>query len=145
MLASARPPWSRLFLIVHEQTWICRSLTDSASSGMRWVPYQPLLEALTRWGKERKGATLVAALEQHAPSWLTQMPSLLSPERARQLARRTAGSTRDRMLRELTNALEAAASAKPLILVLEDLHWSDVSTVDWLAAFARRRDPSAAL
>ena len=49
------------------------------------------------------------------------------------------------MLRELTEALEVAATAKPLILLLEDLHWADVSNVDWLATFARRREPAAVL
>lgn len=107
--------------------------------------YQPLLEALTRWGRQSDGKPLLAALERHAPTWLAQLPSLLSPERLRQFERRTAGSTRDRMLRELTEALEATATAKPLILLLEDLHWADVSTLDWLATFARRREPAAVL
>ena len=107
--------------------------------------YQPLLEALTRWGRQSDGKPLLAVLERHAPTWLAQLPSLLSPERLRQFERRTAGSTRDRMLRELTEALEAAAMAKPLILLLEDLHWADVSTLDWLATFARRREPAAVL
>lgn len=107
--------------------------------------YQPLLEALTRWGRQSDGKALLAVLERHAPTWLAQLPSLLSPERLRQFERRTAGSTRDRMLRELTEALEVAAMAKPLVLLLEDLHWADVSTVDWLATFARRREPAAVM
>jgi DNA-binding winged helix-turn-helix (wHTH) protein len=107
--------------------------------------YQPLLEALTRWGRQSDGKPLLAVLERHAPTWLAQLPSLLPPERLRQFERRTAGSTRDRMLRELTEALEAAATTKPLILFLEDLHWADVSTLDWLATFARRREPTTVL
>ncbi|ETW95600.1 MAG: hypothetical protein ETSY2_47905, partial [Candidatus Entotheonella gemina] len=39
----------------------------------------------------------------------------------------------------LTEALEVLTVDKPLVLVLEDLHWSDVSTLDWLAYVARRR------
>lgn len=100
--------------------------------------YQPLLDALVRWGRQPEGKALVAVLDRHAPTWLAQMPSLVPPDRLRQLARLTAGSTRQRMLRELTEALETVAASKPLILVLEDMHWSDPSTVDWLAAFARR-------
>jgi predicted ATPase len=42
------------------------------------------------------------------------------------------------MLRELTEALEALAVDAPVILRLEDLHWSDVSTLDWLAFLGRR-------
>src|SRR5262249_51761533 len=35
--------------------------------------------------------------------------------------------------------VESLTAERPLVLVLEDLHWSDVSTVDWLAYLARRR------
>jgi AAA ATPase-like protein len=67
-----------------------------------------------------------------------QMPALVGPARLRELRRRTAGVTRDRMLRELTDALEAASEHAPIVLWLEDLHWADASTIDWLASFARR-------
>jgi predicted ATPase len=43
------------------------------------------------------------------------------------------------MLRELAEAVEVLTAEQPLLLVLEDLHWSDVSTLDWLAYVARRR------
>ena len=51
--------------------------------------YQPLLEALTRWGRQSDGKPLLAVLERHAPTWLAQLPSLLSPERLRQFERRS--------------------------------------------------------
>lgn len=44
------------------------------------------------------------------------------------------------MLRELAEAIETFTAERRLVLVLEDLHWSDVSTLDWLAYIARRRD-----
>jgi hypothetical protein len=44
------------------------------------------------------------------------------------------------MLCELAEAVEGVTAWSPLLLVLEDLHWSDVSTVDWLAYQARRRE-----
>jgi predicted ATPase len=37
------------------------------------------------------------------------------------------------MLRELAQAVEVLTQERPGILVLEDLHWGDVSTLDWLA------------
>jgi predicted ATPase len=43
------------------------------------------------------------------------------------------------MLREIEDALETIASVNPLVLVFEDLHWVDPSTVDLLSALARRR------
>jgi DNA-binding winged helix-turn-helix (wHTH) protein/tetratricopeptide (TPR) repeat protein len=105
-------------------------------------PYLPLLDALVRAGRGPTGTRLVRALDQHAPTWLAQMPALVAPRQLRELRRRTAGVTRDRMLRELTDALEAASGQAPIVLWLEDLHWADVSTLDWLAAFARRPEPA---
>jgi len=103
--------------------------------------YLPLLEALTRLGAG-PGGGLAAVLRRHAPSWLAQMPSLVEPAELRALLRTTAGVTRERMLRELAEAIEALAADTTIVLWLEDLHWSDVSTLDWLAYVARR--PGAA-
>src|SRR5262249_9134906 len=50
--------------------------------------------------------------------------------------------TQPRMLRELTEALDLLTIERPLVLVLEDLHWSDASTLAWLAYVARRPDPA---
>ena len=52
------------------------------------------------------------------------------------------GATRERMLRELAEAIEAITIVAPLMLVLEDLHWSDYSTLDVMTYLARRRDPA---
>ena len=52
---------------------------------------------------------------------------------------------RGRMLREAAEALEAAGSDRPLVLVLEDLHWADPSTVDLLEWLARRDTPARLL
>jgi tetratricopeptide (TPR) repeat protein len=49
------------------------------------------------------------------------------------------------MLREMAEALETLAAARPLVLLLEDLHWSDPSTLDLVAAVARRREPARLL
>ena len=49
------------------------------------------------------------------------------------------------MLRELAEALEALTTERPLVLVLEDLHWSDAATMDLVGALARRRAPARLL
>lgn len=46
------------------------------------------------------------------------------------------------MLREICEFLEALSLQRPLVLVFEDLHWSDYQTVDMLAALARHRSHS---
>jgi predicted ATPase len=45
----------------------------------------------------------------------------------------------------LADAIEAITAEDPLIFVLEDLHWSDPSTLDLVAYLARRRDPARLL
>jgi DNA-binding winged helix-turn-helix (wHTH) protein/tetratricopeptide (TPR) repeat protein len=108
-------------------------------------PYHPILDALPRACRAPWGDHLLQVLDRCAPLWLTQMPTLVAPSRLRALQNRTAGATPERMQRELTDALEVAAAAAPLVLWLEDLHWADVSTIDWLAAFARRPEPARVL
>jgi hypothetical protein len=73
------------------------------------------------------------------------MPGLVRPADLEALQRRLAGTTRERMLRELAKALEVLTAQQPLVLVLEDLHWSDPSTLDLLAVLARRREPARLL
>ena len=99
-----------------------------------------MLEALGRLCRQQYGNDIIAVLRQHAPSWLVQLPSLLSTEQLEELQRRTAGVTRERMLREFAEALEVLTAERPLVLVLEDLHWSDVSTLDLLSMLARRQE-----
>ena len=108
-------------------------------------PYRPVLEALSRLGRGPRGPEVVAVLEAQAPTWLVQLPGLVGPAALEAVQRRLAGATRERMLRELAEALEGLTAQQPLVLVLEDLHWSDPSTLDLLAVVARRREPARLL
>ena len=124
-------------VIVPESVWVGRGqCLEQHGPG---EAYLPLLEALGQIGRAPDGARLVTVLHQQAPSWLAHLPGLVSPETSEALQQRASGSTRERMLRELAEALEVLTAQQPLILVLEDLHWSDGATLDWLAYVARRR------
>ena len=70
------------------------------------------------------------------------MPALISLEDRVKLRDEVIGSTQERMLREITNALEALSAETPLVIVLEDLQWSDPSTIDFLSGIARRTSPA---
>src|SRR5262245_25766042 len=107
--------------------------------------YLPLLEALGQMGRTPAGPQLVALLHQQAPSWLLQLPALLAPAEYEALQRYAGGSTRERMLRELAEAVEVLTATRPCVLVLEDLHWSDTATIAWLAYVGRRRGPARLL
>src|SRR5262249_18089681 len=107
--------------------------------------YLPVLEALGRVWRGAEGQRFLALLGQHAPSWLVQMPALLGAADREALQRRGLGATRDRMLRELAEAVDILTAERPLVLVLEDLHWSDTATLAWLACVARRQEPARLL
>ena len=107
--------------------------------------YLPLLEAFGQMGQAAHGTHVIEVLRQHAPSWLLQLPALWPTHELPMLQQRALGATRERMLRELAEAVEILAQERPLVLVLEDLHWSDASTLDWLAYVARRRAPARLL
>ena len=81
-------------------------------------------------------------MARQAPTWMLQMPWLMHGAEFEALQRRVLGATRERMLREMAAAIEVLTAQKPLILVLEDLHWSDSSTLDLIALLGRRQEPA---
>src|SRR5262245_34156507 len=107
--------------------------------------YLPVLEALGRLCRAPDGERVVAALRKYAPTWLVQMPFLVTPADRGHLTREILGTTRDRMLREITEALEVLTAETPLLLVLEDLHWSDHATGDLIGWLARGPGPGQLL
>ncbi len=109
-------------------------------------PYMPVLEALTRLCRESGGRRFIAALRRAAPAWIAQMPRLGGAERPDHISQELSHSTtQQRMLREMTEALEMIAAEQPLVLLFEDLHWSDPSTLELIALVARRTEPTRLL
>jgi len=107
--------------------------------------YLPVLDALSRLCRGTEGDRLLAVLRARAPSWLLQLPGLVDPAELELVQQRAFGASPERMLREMTEALEEFSAARPLALVFEDLHWSDPSTLDLIAAIGRRTEPARLL
>ena len=108
-------------------------------------PYMPVLQAFGRLCRSSEKEKMLALLHRHAPTWLVHMPALLSDAERETLQRQVGGATRDRMLREMAEAFEALTVGRPFILCLEDLHWSDYSTLELLAVVAARPEPARLL
>lgn len=105
-------------------------------------PYMPVLEALNMLCNSASGRALLPLMRQVAPTWLAQLPWHLATGDRLELQREVAGATQDRMLRELGELLDRFSADQPLVVVLEDLHWSDHPTVQLISYLARRRTPA---
>jgi ATP/maltotriose-dependent transcriptional regulator MalT len=87
-----------------------RALFGDASESREAVPFAPLLDATLR-SDPPIGERESARLLSEQPYW---------------------------MVHELQGALEAAALERPLVLVLDDLHWADSGTLGALTALPAR-------
>ena len=100
-------------------------------------PHLPILEALDEL--TGRDAQMMQILSARAPTWLRHVVPR-SPEhtRAYEGGEPDPARTSERLMRELTTFLEEASSQTPVTIVVEDLHWTDLSTVDVLVHLAAR-------
>jgi DNA-binding winged helix-turn-helix (wHTH) protein/tetratricopeptide (TPR) repeat protein len=99
-------------------------------------PYLPVLEALAELCRD--DPELPALMRSVAPTWMLQLPWLNSVEEREALRRELTGVGPERMLREMGQLLGRYTERRPLLLVTEDLHWSDRATVQLIDYLARR-------
>lgn len=105
----------------------------------------PMLEALEQLAAAVGTGAMREHLLRYAPAWLAQLPWLVHDVPADALTRALDGRSPARMLREFAQALEVLSRQRPVVLWLEDLHWSDRSSLDVLAFLAGRREPARLL
>jgi predicted ATPase/DNA-binding winged helix-turn-helix (wHTH) protein len=101
--------------------------------------YLPMLEAVSEICRQAGNKEGLALLGRCAPSWLAQIPWLCDMTGREMPKPENFAFTRERMLREMAEWLEALSAKTPLLVVLEDLHWGDYSTLDLVSMLARRR------
>ena len=126
-----------------DQIWIARGLCVE-QHGPR-EPYMPVLDALERLARRPDAGRLAGLLRHVAPTWLAQMPWLIGDDQAQALRQLLQAVRPERMLREFAALIEALTTDVTLVLVLEDLHWSDASTVDLLSVLAERHESARLL
>jgi predicted ATPase len=101
--------------------------------------YYPVTEALGRLCASPDGEAVCRVLARRAPAWLAALGREAGPQPA------LSSGTAVRMPGDLCAALEELAASRQLILVFEDLHWADDSTLKLISALARRRAPAQLL
>ena len=106
-------------------------------------PYLPVWEAigrLAREGRSARASQLLAETDAAAAADPTVRTASHAPGAGRE------SGPIDRRLRQLADGLESLAGERGLlVLVLEDLHWADYSTLDLISTVARRRGPGRLL
>ena len=113
----------------------CSRCTEHLSAGEAYLPF---LEAVSALVSGSSSPRVVEALRAHAPTWCVQLPASLGTTSREALERDAIGATPARMIRELGDALAALAATRPILLVLEDLHWADAPSLDLLRHLAAR-------
>ncbi|MEO8080622.1 MAG: AAA family ATPase [Caldimonas sp.] len=106
--------------------------------------YLPMLEALEGLARQTGADVLRGVLARYAPAWLVQLP-WLAHDADPALLHRNGAITTHGMLREIAQALEVLAAQQPIVLWLEDLHWSDPSSLAVISFLAGRRGPARLL
>ena len=106
---------------------------ELGAEGTPWVPFLAILRNLLReWGPER----LTEALPSGGSALAGWLPELSLPEGP-------AGHVR--LFGEVLGLLQRVAAERPLVVVVEDLHWADASSRELFVYLVRNLSASAVL
>lgn len=128
-----------------EREFDMRSLHCESSPYHRGSPLHPITAGLRRlWNLDGPdaGARLAGPIAERAgfagdvrtTVLLAEMLGLAVPSGAEPLAPMSARRRRRETLAALTRALAAEAHTQPLLIVIEDLHWADATTLELVGA-----------
>ena len=120
-------------------------LVGAGNPGGHTLPYHPIAQALRSAANVERltcyvQSTWLVDVSQLLPELRTLWPDLPPSTLAEP------GEARTRLFEALCQTvLELAAGPQPVILCLDDLHWADGATTDWLAYLGRRLHESRLL
>ena len=101
--------------------------------------YLPILEALEGLLRGPGSEVIASAMKRVAPTWYLQVaPNVIGDSPDERALMNIQATSQERLKRELATLMEELGRVAPVVLFLDDLHWSDVSTVDVLAYLTTR-------
>lgn len=99
--------------------------------------YMPVIDMFESWQRDDPTGEIAEQLLRLAPHWARQIPGV-EVDAGEATALVAVDAQPERMLREAAALIETMAHARPLVLVLEDAHWADPATIDFLSYLATR-------
>ena len=112
--------------------WVARGRCSERMAGVE--AYLPVLDALDELSAGRDGAAAAAVVCRVAPIWYSQ----LAPGARNGDGETTRPPTQERLKRELVALFQELGAIRPVVLFVDDVHWSDSSTVDLVTYLATR-------
>lgn len=105
----------------------------------RALPFAPFLDLLQSWCLAPLPETLIAGLRAFAPDLIKLVPDLASifPD-CTAAPRLDPEQEQRRLFQALTHSFTRLAAGAPLLLVIEDVHWADDTSLALLLQLARR-------
>src|SRR5690349_5094025 len=105
----------------------------------RAIPYAPVRDLLRTFLATRPPALAAPALEPHAPNLLPLLPELraLFEDRLPSTEHRAANEPHQ-FVEALAQFVGGLATLRPVLVVIEDVHWADDASLDTLLALVRR-------
>ena len=109
---------------------------EQYGTGEAYLPFLDAMGGLLQMpGRER----IAAVMRAYAPTWCMELPTAFASSGSlEKLQQETIGATKERMMREMGDALGILSTSSPIVLLLEDLHWADPSSVDLLRHLCQR-------
>jgi DNA-binding NarL/FixJ family response regulator len=104
----------------------------------RTLPYGPLIDALRMLLTIIPSASLMRDTEPYATEYAQLLPELSDYLPDGPAARLNPEQEKRRIFNALTRLLTKLSARQPLLLVAEDIHWADDTSLEFLAFLARR-------
>jgi len=90
----------------------------------------PVLEALDSLVRGDSGDQVARAMSRFAPNWYLQVAPVMGNVTKEALVEQAKTASQERIKREMHAFLEELSRTRPVVLFLDDVHWSDASTCD---------------
>jgi DNA-binding SARP family transcriptional activator/predicted ATPase len=114
--------------------WVARGRCSERMAGVE--AYLPVLDALDELISARDGPAAAAVVRRVAPLWYSQLAP--GARLADGGTTQAPPPTQERLKREIVALVQELGNTRPVVLFVDDVHWSDSSTVDLVTYLSTR-------